>query len=655
MMAARVARAGTRPKASIGGSIALPALAVLFSGMFASGAVAVAPAPAPVCAAGSCTVTFGYSGTAGMWSVPAGVPSAAFDVDGGAGGAGGVTSGGPAAAGGLGSEVQETLPLTPGQAVTVSVAGAGDDATGGGTGGFGDGGGGGTVAPGGGGGGGVSSVSLGGEPELIGGGGGGGGGDGLPAASVFGGAGGAGGVVGVTGDSTTAGATTFNGGGAGQPGVSSGAGAGPGAAGTFGAYSGNDTGCGPLAPVGAASTGGSGQSGGAGGDGSQAGTGGGGGGGGGGGYYGGGGGAGGYAGGDGCASGGGGGGGGSSFAAAGVGATFLAGVRAGNGQITAVYSDPVAAGPRSYTTTADQPLHVAAGIGVLSVASAPSGDPLTASPVTQSKHGSLMLNSDGSFTYTPATGYVGADSFTYEAEDAGGDYATASISVNVTPAPPSATIKTPANDAGYELGQIVKSSFTCTDGLGGTGITACLDQNHHPAGAALDTSTTGSHTYSVTATSADGLTDTVTIRYDVRPLTPRLRALGLEPDAFRAATRGATITTDADLGAAITYRDSVAARTTFRVLRCRATHGRCIPAALDGSFTHRDHAGVNRLRFSGRLRGHELAAGRYVLQATATLAGRVSRTVRATFRILGPRATCYDPDRDGDCDAPGQS
>jgi len=40
------------------------------------------------------------------------------------------------------------------------------------------------------------------------------------------------------------------------------------------------------------------------------------------------------------------------------------------------------------------------------------GDPLTAVLVTSAMHGTLALNADGSFSYTPAAGFSGADSFT---------------------------------------------------------------------------------------------------------------------------------------------------------------------------------------------------------------------------------------------------
>jgi predicted outer membrane repeat protein len=52
---------------------------------------------------------------------------------------------------------------------------------------------------------------------------------------------------------------------------------------------------------------------------------------------------------------------------------------------------------------------------VLANDSNPDGGTLTAAVVTSPTHGSLTLNGDGSFSYTPATGFSGSDSFTYRA------------------------------------------------------------------------------------------------------------------------------------------------------------------------------------------------------------------------------------------------
>ena len=41
--------------------------------------------------------------------------------------------------------------------------------------------------------------------------------------------------------------------------------------------------------------------------------------------------------------------------------------------------------------------------------------------MTGPAHGTLTLNADGSFTYTPAANYNGTDSFTYKANDGTAD------------------------------------------------------------------------------------------------------------------------------------------------------------------------------------------------------------------------------------------
>ncbi|HET6910863.1 MAG TPA: nidogen-like domain-containing protein [Mycobacteriales bacterium] len=72
--------------------------------------------------------------------------------------------------------------------------------------------------------------------------------------------------------------------------------------------------------------------------------------------------------------------------------------------------------------------------GVLGNDSAPNGDAMTAVKDTDPSHGTLTLNSDGSYTYTPDAGYVGTDSFTYHAHDTvtGLDSTPATVTITVT-------------------------------------------------------------------------------------------------------------------------------------------------------------------------------------------------------------------------------
>ncbi len=80
-------------------------------------------------------------------------------------------------------------------------------------------------------------------------------------------------------------------------------------------------------------------------------------------------------------------------------------------------------------------------------------------------------------------------------------------------APPSASITTPANGATYSAGQTVDANYSCTEGSQGTGIQSC--SGPVADGAAIDTSTPGPHSFTVTATSSDGLTGSQTATYTV--------------------------------------------------------------------------------------------------------------------------------------------
>ena len=100
----------------------------------------------------------------------------------------------------------------------------------------------------------------------------------------------------------------------------------------------------------------------------------------------------------------------------------------------AIDGAPVAADD-AYTVTQNAPLVVPAPAGVLANDTDPEGDPLTALYVSAAAHGTVVMNPDGSFTYTPDVGYAGPDSFGYQAGDghAQSNVATVTLMVNVPP------------------------------------------------------------------------------------------------------------------------------------------------------------------------------------------------------------------------------
>lgn len=59
------------------------------------------------------------------------------------------------------------------------------------------------------------------------------------------------------------------------------------------------------------------------------------------------------------------------------------------------------------------------------------GDLLTAELVSSVSHGEMSLNSHGSFSYTPTTGYTESDSFSYKANDGTKNSNTTTVSITV--------------------------------------------------------------------------------------------------------------------------------------------------------------------------------------------------------------------------------
>ncbi len=77
----------------------------------------------------------------------------------------------------------------------------------------------------------------------------------------------------------------------------------------------------------------------------------------------------------------------------------------------------VVGAPDEYTAYVDTVLTVDAASGVLSN---DIGDNLTATRDIDATNGTVVLEADGAFTYTPVVGFVGLDTFRYKVSDGGG-------------------------------------------------------------------------------------------------------------------------------------------------------------------------------------------------------------------------------------------
>ena len=133
------------------------------------------------------------------------------------------------------------------------------------------------------------------------------------------------------------------------------------------------------------------------------------------------------------------------------------GIAQGTGTI--LNDEPLAVDDAYCVTAGTGPLVVAAP-GVLAN---DVGVGRTAAKITNPQHGSVTLLTNGSFTYTPAAGYVGADNFVYEVRAGGvaGNRATVTITVKAAGKPTlSATVASSSRTGTINFHMAIKNTGT---------------------------------------------------------------------------------------------------------------------------------------------------------------------------------------------------
>lgn len=155
--------------------------------------------------------------------------------------------------------------------------------------------------------------------------------------------------------------------------------------------------------------------------------------------------------------------------------------------VTAVQDAPAAAND-TYAVAPGATLAVNAANGVLKNDADPDGDALTAVLLAGPSKGSLALQPNGSFAYTPNAGVSGIDAFIYRATDGVRSSAAASVTINVTSGQPLVTINDVAvtEDAGAVTGAVFTVTLSAVSATAVTMEWATFSGGTDPATAGTD-------------------------------------------------------------------------------------------------------------------------------------------------------------------------
>ncbi len=128
--------------------------------------------------------------------------------------------------------------------------------------------------------------------------------------------------------------------------------------------------------------------------------------------------------------------------------------------------NPVNDPPEAVDDNANTEEGSAVTIDVLDNDSDPDGDPIEINSFTQPSNGTVVLNPDGSFTYTPSGEFVGEDSFTYTIRDSSGAISnTATVTITVSEDNPVELDMTNSVGTVYDVGLLsVQDTSESTNG-----------------------------------------------------------------------------------------------------------------------------------------------------------------------------------------------
>lgn len=210
-----------------------------------------------------------------------------------------------------------------------------------------------------------------------------------------------------------------------------------------------------------------------------------------------------------------------------------------------------------------------------------------------------------------------------------------------TPTPPSISITAPGSGATYQQGQAIPASYSCSPAAPAT-ISACTGTAAN--GAALDTSTPGTRTFTVQATDSLGQTSSQSVSYTVtagKPPPVTIAGFAQSHSRWRLGTGVARISkrSKAPVGTrfnftlneaaqvTLTFTQSVRGHKAKAVCKPPGKHAKlnCTRTVKVGTLALAGHAGKDTIAFQGRLSGGgKLRPGTYVVTIIGSARGAAS-------------------------------
>ena len=217
-----------------------------------------------------------------------------------------------------------------------------------------------------------------------------------------------------------------------------------------------------------------------------------------------------------------------------------------------------------------------------------NGNTLSFSAGNAPQHGSVVVNSDGTFTYTPSANYNGADSFTVTVSDGQGGSTTSTVSVGVTAAndaPTTANVTVSTSEDTPISGTIVASDVD--------GDSLSFAKGSDPTHGSVVVNADGTFTYTPSANYNGADSFTVTVSDGQGGTTTSTVSVGITAVNDAPTTANVTVSTSEDTPISGTVVASDVDGDSLNFAKgSDPTHGSVVVNA-DGTFTYTPSANYN--------------------------------------------------------------